>query len=411
MLPWSILPHLITLGDLCDHCYMEEAKNAPLSFPGTPEQERFLTEAIVFHRSHPEVSLNQHILNSSLFIGQMIASRRRVYLDMKYWIICCEVILGRSREPKHQKLYDLLLRFVNEGKIICPISDYCWLELFKQQDAKTLCATARAIDQLSNGVCITFHHERIAIELLHFLREKTPSGNAYPLVNLVWTRVSNAIGTAIGINRFLPEGLSPPESLAIKKALYDLRWNMSMSEIVRDLYNPQKASRLSIDVSPLNEGRIAHAGEINSFYDAWNQELAGTVDIYVDTFRTVLENYFGAPIDKIKIDDDIHKDVTKYFQSFIFAVFKQGKVTTEMPFINIQAGIHAATRWDKQRKIKANDIWDFGHAAAALPYYNLFLTENSLKHLVTSPPLCYDKLYGVKVIADEDEAIAALESL
>jgi hypothetical protein len=71
------------------------------------------------------------------------------------------------------------------------------------------------------------------------------------------------------------------------------------------------------------------------------------------------------------------------------------------PFIGLEP-----FRADKGRKYKPNDWQDFYHAVTALPYFDFLLTERSLKHVLTTPPLCLDALYGAQVLCGEEEILA-----
>jgi hypothetical protein len=60
-----------------------------------------------------------------------------------------------------------------------------------------------------------------------------------------------------------------------------------------------------------------------------------------------------------------------------------------LPFFNTQAGLHSMFRWNRDQKFKANDWLDYSRADAALPYFDLFLTEKVLASLFTSNSLRY----------------------
>ena len=71
-----------------------------------------------------------------------------------------------------------------------------------------------------------------------------------------------------------------------------------------------------------------------------------------------------------------------------------------MPSLRIPATLHAAIRWERNRKYEANDMHDIGHASTALPYFDTFLTEHSLRHLLTRKDLGLDRLYDCMVVSD-----------
>jgi hypothetical protein len=82
----------------------------------------------------------------------------------------------------------------------------------------------------------------------------------------------------------------------------------------------------------------------------------------------------------------------------------------QIPSFYSYASIHSAIRLDKKRKYKTNDFMDFIHASTAIPYYNIFFTENSLKHLLTTKPLKLDKEFNVVIYSDPKEANSFLKN-
>ncbi|EAB6718436.1 hypothetical protein DUP91_29430, partial [Salmonella enterica subsp. enterica] len=72
---------------------------------------------------------------------------------------------------------------------------------------------------------------------------------------------------------------------------------------------------------------------------------------------------------------------------------------------HILASLHASLRWNKQQKLKGNDLWDFRHATAALAYCDAFFTEKPLKNMVTQSHVALDKLYDCRVIASVEDAV------
>lgn len=73
--------------------------------------------------------------------------------------------------------------------------------------------------------------------------------------------------------------------------------------------------------------------------------------------------------------------------------------------------MHAFIRWQRQRSFTFNDSFDLRHAAAAIPYCDVFLTEKFMKAACTSSLLDFGTTYGTQIIADEEEAIEAVSRL
>ncbi|MGB6223655.1 MAG: hypothetical protein WBG04_21665, partial [Haloferula sp.] len=91
----------------------------------------------------------------------------------------------------------------------------------------------------------------------------------------------------------------------------------------------------------------------------------------------------------------------------ICEAFRLGRLNGNFPTFTIRAAFAAAVRWDQRRKYKRNDFHDFGHAAAALPYFDIFATERSLRHLLVTD-LKFDARFDTAI---EFEPEAILERL
>lgn len=82
-----------------------------------------------------------------------------------------------------------------------------------------------------------------------------------------------------------------------------------------------------------------------------------------------------------------------------------------MRSIHIEVSFHAAMRWDKQRKFKPNEYFDFQHGTAALAYCDLFLTEKPLWDMIRRPQLNLESVNGCRTVWELGEAVEALETI
>ena len=110
-------------------------------------------------------------------------------------------------------------------------------------------------------------------------------------------------------------------------------------------------------------------------------------------------------------DETAKQEGGRMVANLIYNAFRLNKLTRELPSLWLGAGFHAAVRWDLKRKFKANDLPDFRHAVAAIPYCDFFLTERSLRHLVSDRNLRLETLFPCKTFADASSAIKALETI
>lgn len=73
--------------------------------------------------------------------------------------------------------------------------------------------------------------------------------------------------------------------------------------------------------------------------------------------------------------------------------------------------MHASIRWDLKRQFKKNDLHDIRHAQTALPYFDVFLTEHSLRDLVTRKNIKFHEKYNCNVYSHPNEAIECVKKI
>jgi len=91
-------------------------------------------------------------------------------------------------------------------------------------------------------------------------------------------------------------------------------------------------------------------------------------------------------------------------KNLLYHAFKTPKGKNTLRSLHIHASIHASMRWDKQRKFKPNDYYDFEHAVAALSYCDAFLTEGPLHDLITRPQISLEAVNECRVFSDVQAA-------
>jgi hypothetical protein len=160
----------------------------------------------------------------------------------------------------------------------------------------------------------------------------------------------------------------------------------------------------------LNAGKFAHADENSSFEQIFLSELAGVLDSLESEFREMFSYLYEHVTGMTPaMEDAPAADAARLFANLIYHGFRLTRFSTELPALRIPATLHAAIRWDTARKFRPNDIHDIRHAEAALPYFETFLTEHSLRHLLTRSDLALDRLYDCRVISEPHEAITEIE--
>lgn len=230
------------------------------------------------------------------------------------------------------------------------------------------------------------------MELLHFVQKTLFSEvSCHSPEVFVWTKLAYVLGfTAPHDTQFSPE-----EELVIQKAFLDQMWEVSLADMIdtMGIKAIREMPRMPDISEHLNVGKLAHASENDSFETVFLSEVAGILDTLKPDFGEMFAYLYeslggGATKKEISISDG-----PQQFANLIYHGFRLKRFSSELPSIRIPATIQAAIRWEPNRKYKPTDTHDIRHAEVAVPYFDTFLTEHSLRHLLTRTDLGLDRLY------------------
>lgn len=368
-------------------------------------------DTLEYHKKNPNITVQKYVRAKLIELAHEIQSVQKVYLDTNYWVLLRDARLGRATDDKVIKLLRILEELVYKGLIICPISNDTFSEIFTQTDTNTLRANTQIIDDLSKGIVLLSSQERIGFEVIYFFRSNTnASDQVYTPDEMVWTKMCYVFGFSTPVSKSIPSDLD----CAIQKAFIDQMWDLTMTDIL-DIFGSDGLSRIPRfpNISQqLNDGKFAHIDECKSFKQLFLEELKGILDINIPDFKDLMVHLFESKTGQYPSAEELSSDDGgRIIAKFIYEAFRLNKLKSELPAFRILAGLHAAIRWDKERKYKPTDVLDFHHAVAAIPYFDYFLTERSLRNLVHNKNLKIDTLFRCKTISDIDEAIDELSQI
>lgn len=319
--------------------------------------------------------------------------------------------MGRPQKPIHVEIVEELRRLRRNNSTICPVSYPVFNELLTQSDSATRAATARIIDEFSDDCAILPIFELFKGELYHFYQKLVqPDVKLFPVSELVWTKAAFVVG-----DLFLSmkdSGLPEEVTSAIAKAMDDFFWEAKLSEVIDTLpFDPKESDEINSLASQLTKDKFEHWNPGDSFREIFLDEVAGVIDLLSDVIGDFLihvakQHGFCDPM-----DNETTLRLGRTFGGVIHGAFAHGRITREFPTIDIPATLHTAVRIDRNRKYKKGDTADFFHAATALGYYDIFLTESSLKHMLLSKGVNLREKYGCVVLSAEDEVLAHLRTL
>ncbi len=356
------------------------------------------------------ILLQEYVRSRQLELAVTLEGKKAIYLDIKFWILLRDVTTGVNGGAEEQELLLLLRKAVNRKLIFCPISDSTFAELLKKVDLKSRQITADLIDEFSLGVTLIPFDLRANTELAHFLHSALDPSKALPLDDLVWSKLAYVMGFSYPQSA----ALSSEQELKMQKIFFDHMWTISLREMVDHIGSTPlpDLQRFEHLAKTLNDINTKHSGDLRSFELTYEAEVHGILDVFTDVAIDIMEQMRQIEFGAGRTLSSAQREAEgKQLHNLLFAAFKKDKTKRALRTLHILATLHAAIRWNRQQRLKANDFLDFQHATAALGYCDAFFTERSLRSLVTSHHIALDQLFKCRVGASPEDAILYLREL
>lgn len=326
-------------------------------------------------------------------------SRTRIYLDKCFWIYLRDASIGRSKATDASALLGLLRSGVSEGRFVCPISDILFLELMNQSDPITRLATADLIDELSLGTCLLPNDHRIATEVENLV-ETLITPNATRLESAVWTKVSYVLGIVH------PSPLPIANSEEIQARFFDHLWEFPLRKMLEVIGSGMPPSSMfGEQATRLNDSNDEHSSEMKSFQQVLRDEIGGVMDLLVPQAIRAAKALQSVEAAELR---EALTDGPRAFETLCRATeFQEGRRALRTSYLGCL--FHAAVRWNRTKRLKANDLADFQHAQAGVGYCNALFTDGPTKHMVEQRNLNIRNDFPCEVFASISEAKAWAE--
>jgi len=365
-----------------------------------------IVNTIQFHLQHPEVQAPKYVRSRHIEFADSIIDRVKIYLDTRYWVLFRDVAMGRRSGDDFTVLLEKIRSAVRDKRAICPLSHESFSEVFTQSDTATLEATVRLIDELSAGSCLTEQSQRLNTEAYHFFVRKTKGEESvYRLNQLVWTKVGYVLGY---VTPRVPE-LPAATANAMEKAFFDQMWTVTLHDMFQSLGSRPEWRRERDIIDSMNQGKAASQSDFHSFKQLFLIELRGILDTLEPALSEIMaEMYKQETGDSPSEADRLNEKSGKIMANLIYHAFRLNKMQNELPTLRVHASLHAALRWDRKRNYKFNDLSDLRHAAMAIPYCDVFLTEEPLRKLVNKRHLGLTERFPCRSFSNPSEALARL---
>jgi hypothetical protein len=337
------------------------------------------------------MDIDQYVRALQLELGADIASRKKIYLDVRFWIYLREASLGASDPCKAELLVELT-DGVRRGKLICPISHNTFIEVMKQSNKpERRLGTIALIDQLSLGVSVIDMEARAKTEIAHFINQSNGAQELYPLNRLVWTKLAYTFGCLHPHS----DEISATAELQFQKICVDKMWCLSLGELNAILGIEPDDEELKDAAVQINQDIKDHMTDLVSFKQTYRDELVGALHAFEGLVFEVLDDMdHQAGRAALECGSSEWRARQRKCRVIFLDAFESHSAHKTMRAIYVHACLHAGLRWQKRMNFTDHHFYDFGHADAALSYCDAFFTEQALSNLINANHIRLDRLNG-----------------
>lgn len=346
-------------------------------------RERLDEQSHAFHKENPEITPSEYLHILHLRLRKEIETQHVIYIDICHWVKMRHWILDHpNKTPVYRSILETLRQLRAKQRIICPISFPLFVELMRQSDTRTREATARLMDELSDGICLQKPRDLIRTEIQQQITRSMFGDRALDLMEWVWTKAGWIAGERLPVS----EAFSLKDNEYLQKTFVDLMWETKLEDVIDGIDQKRfphmdgeaLASAYNTDATFYHEKKMSFA-EVLAYEKA-------------HLFRLMVKQ----PFDEIAMEyhsrypDQVAKLLTEKESH-------QKPSPLVLPFMQIVAGINAIFIMSREA-FSPNDLADAEHAALALPYCDTFFCDSPLSHKLNAKPLRLNQAYGTNVV-------------
>lgn len=340
--------------------------------------------------------ISEHLAVKRAELAADLDGRCLIYLDTKHWVNLCNVLVASSQQLAiYSEIFKLLKSLRMSGCICCPLSSTLFAELMKQRDVTTRVETAKLMDFLSGGVCLQNWLALVKAEfgrhICRVFKIEIDCDTAFP----IWTKIGFWAGEHA--LHFTDQQIC---NEILQKMYLDERWHMTCVDYQAvPGWVPTPASFYDAWIGKAEKGKSPR-GSLNG-------NIAKEVRVrrrqLLDTLKETLLPLFAICAGQPGTADD-------HVRAVLDPIL-EGKNLNALPSLEVLAGVDAAVAFDSNRKVEANDLEDYLHAAQAVPYCDAFFCDNYLAQKVSQKTLGFSNMFKTKIGSRPEEIIDYLNSM
>ena len=324
-------------------------------------------------------------------LGEEMLTKRRLYLDVRFWNDLCDAHLGSSKDPGSTGLLVALREAVADGDLVCPVEFHVVEELHRQRLPEKRHATLTLVDELSRRTVLLAPTDRLFLEVLRLIQGLIAgSAPTTPPVDEIWTRPLFAVG------HDFPELKAPelPAALVaeLRSQMHEEWWAMGFVELFAITGPPpiDPAAKIAT-AGMLNDAKKDPANLFESYEATFWSEVRGALDAYLPQLEDIWRYlYKRAGGDPATIDSAQLRESALRLHQLLYKAARKTGLKSTVPSLRTGVTLYSRMQWDRKREYKGNDVFDFAHAEAALPYFHAFATDASLASLIRQSGLSND---------------------
>lgn len=326
-----------------------------------------------------------------------------IYLDTNFWVRLRDAARGTG-SAEAARLLQTLRAMVRRREALCVSQIYSLLEVGKQE-GQSLRTTAELLDELTEGVAIASTDDLLRWECAQFVAATVQRDVTQGLCP--WTKVGQIHKNDLPT---LPGPATAEGGEAVLKSSIDSLWNLSFEDAFERLdWDTKNKLGFQIDDETLARVEKRKAEQLAKGYardqvraNEFEQQVGDHVMPVATDLLRAWHIARGFPEGMAALLRDLHTVERTAVQQF-----KARSLGRLLPGLSIMTELYALYETDRDAKkpLSSNDWFDSSHAAAALPYCDVFLTEKNLAHKLRQM-LNADVQYGCQVIGSLEEAVA-----
>lgn len=341
-----------------------------------------ISHFIEVHRGNTDVSFSDHIKQRRREKVAHASSFKLIYLDTLAWKCLADYRQGKPTLTEAMKEFGASIeQAVQTGRFAFPIGLPTYYELASMTDPLTQGTLRILVDELSKGLCIPPHHDRVGLELESLRTEHI--SQAQRLEAFICSPIEMMGVPMLSLPAFVKAYV---DQTTFNKAFFDALFELPFSiqlEIASDA--PRKWDNTR-GIAALNEGKAQYQSEVPNLNTGIFLELKGGIEAWF-----------------INEDKPInHKQIASDAQQAM-SLWKQNPASHALQTLRILSSLYGLMRFDPNRRYKNGDPNDYLVAATALPIAKALFTDRKFATLLSDKRIGLDKFSNCDIVSGFEE--------